>query len=91
MPTGSKGSSSFFRAPSSALRATVSEAWRATKPPLPGLAEVEEAMRSWISSIKAQGYDDERGQLLANRIERLLGIVREFEAVRHPELGDLVK
>ncbi|KAG8743026.1 hypothetical protein FRC10_000477 [Ceratobasidium sp. 414] len=91
MPSGSKGSSSFFQAPSLVLRATVSGAWRATKPPLPGLAEVEEAMRSWISSIKALRYDDERCQLLAKRIERVLGIVQEFKTARHPGLGDLVK
>ncbi|KAG8743029.1 hypothetical protein FRC10_000480 [Ceratobasidium sp. 414] len=90
MSTSGKDASSFVRASSTVIRSTASGAWRASKPPLPGLAEVGGAMKALIGSMKAGGSESEECTLLMERIENLLGVAQDFDDSRHPELADML-
>ncbi|KAG9103454.1 hypothetical protein FRC06_010651 [Ceratobasidium sp. 370] len=90
-PASGKDASSFVQAPGTIIRSTVSRAWRTSKPPLPGISEVGEVMKSLIGSMKTQGYDNEQLTLLMERVEGLLSIAEDFDDSRHPELADMAR
>ncbi|QRV94690.1 hypothetical protein RhiJN_22708 [Ceratobasidium sp. AG-Ba] len=58
-------------------------------PPLPGLTDMEEAVKVWIDSMKTQGYNDDECRWLSDRIERLLGVVRSFDETQYNGLSSM--
>ncbi|KAG8730644.1 hypothetical protein FRC10_002534, partial [Ceratobasidium sp. 414] len=62
---------------------------QATKIPLPGLPEIENAIKAVMDTFKTSGYNDDQCTSLAIQLGRLSLIVDASDVAQHPELLEI--